>query len=68
MAFSTVESERREEDDESDRHKFERLVQEKIDLPTSDNGLYLARTVAPVLTKALAEVIQLNFSTFCTFQ
>lgn len=25
-------------------------------MPSSDNGLYLARTVAPVLTKALAEV------------
>uniref|UniRef100_A0A1I7SUJ5 ANK_REP_REGION domain-containing protein n=2 Tax=Bursaphelenchus xylophilus TaxID=6326 RepID=A0A1I7SUJ5_BURXY len=40
-----------------DRRKFEKLVEDKMDIPTSDNGLYLARTVAPVLTKALAEVL-----------
>ncbi|KAI6240921.1 Ankyrin repeat and Ankyrin repeat-containing domain-containing protein [Aphelenchoides fujianensis] len=46
-----------DEDEAADRHRFERLLQEKMDIPTSDNGLYLARTVAPVLTKALAEVL-----------
>ncbi|CAD5214744.1 unnamed protein product [Bursaphelenchus okinawaensis] len=40
-----------------DRRKFEKLVEDKMDIPTSDNGLYLARTVAPILTKALAEVL-----------
>lgn len=43
--------------DGTDRRRFERLLQDKMDIPTSDNGLYLARTVAPVLTKALAEVL-----------
>uniref|UniRef100_A0A915BIP8 ANK_REP_REGION domain-containing protein n=3 Tax=Parascaris univalens TaxID=6257 RepID=A0A915BIP8_PARUN len=57
VVSSLIDSARREEDDEIDRRKFERLLQDKIDLPTSDNGLYLARTVAPVLTKALAEVL-----------
>lgn len=56
VCSSLIDSARRDEDDEIDRRKFERLLQDKIDLPTSDNGLYLARTVAPVLTKALAEV------------
>ncbi|CAJ0580803.1 unnamed protein product, partial [Mesorhabditis spiculigera] len=47
-----------EEDDEFDRHRFERMVNNnRVDLPTSENGIYLARTVAPVLTKALAEVL-----------
>ncbi|KAI6235408.1 Ankyrin repeat and Ankyrin repeat-containing domain-containing protein [Aphelenchoides besseyi] len=46
-----------DEEEVADRHRFERLLQEKMDIPTSDNGLYLARTVAPVLTKALAEVL-----------
>lgn len=32
-----------------DQRRFERLIHEKMDIPTSDNGLYLARTVAPVL-------------------
>jgi len=56
---SGLESGRRmnEENDDLDRNRFERLLQEKLDMPTSDNGLYLARTVAPVLTKALAEVL-----------
>jgi len=62
---SGLESERREEVaieaedgvDDADRNRFERLLQEKLDMPTSDNGLYLARTVAPVLTRALAEVL-----------
>lgn len=36
--------------------RFERFLQEKLDLPSSDNGIYLARTVAPILTKTLAEV------------
>lgn len=61
---SGLESERREEAleaedgaDDADRNRFERLLQEKLDMPTSDNGLYLARTVAPVLTRALAEVL-----------
>ncbi|KAH7727798.1 Protein F34D10.6 b [Aphelenchoides avenae] len=54
---SGLDSGRREDDDDTDRHRFERLLQEKMDMPTSDNGLYLARTVAPVLTKALAEVL-----------
>ncbi|KHN82408.1 Putative ankyrin repeat protein, partial [Toxocara canis] len=57
VVSSLADSGHRDEDDENDRRKFERLVQDKIDLPTSDNGLYLARTVAPVLTKALAEVL-----------
>uniref|UniRef100_A0A0M3HW63 ANK_REP_REGION domain-containing protein n=1 Tax=Ascaris lumbricoides TaxID=6252 RepID=A0A0M3HW63_ASCLU len=57
VVSSLFDSARRDEDDEIDRRKFERLLQDKIDLPTSDNGLYLARTVAPVLTKALAEVL-----------
>ena len=46
-----------DEADVADHRRFERLIQEKMDIPTSDNGLYLARTVAPVLTKALAEVL-----------
>jgi hypothetical protein len=53
---SELESARKLDDDDIDRNRFERLIQEKMDMPTSDNGLYLARTVAPVLTKALAEV------------
>uniref|UniRef100_A0A914D337 Uncharacterized protein n=1 Tax=Acrobeloides nanus TaxID=290746 RepID=A0A914D337_9BILA len=54
---SELESARKLDDDDIDRNRFERLIQEKMDMPTSDNGLYLARTVAPVLTKALAEVL-----------
>ncbi|VDL76467.1 unnamed protein product [Nippostrongylus brasiliensis] len=46
-----------EENDEMDRHRFEKMVHGRTDLPTSENGIYLARTVAPVLTKALAEVL-----------
>ncbi|KAL6727776.1 hypothetical protein Aduo_009624 [Ancylostoma duodenale] len=46
-----------EDDDELDRHRFERMLHGRTDLPTSENGIYLARTVAPVLTKALAEVL-----------
>ncbi|CAJ0942117.1 unnamed protein product, partial [Mesorhabditis belari] len=46
-----------EDEDEFDRHRFERMVHTRVDLPTSENGIYLARTVAPVLTKALAEVL-----------
>uniref|UniRef100_A0A915EIQ7 Uncharacterized protein n=1 Tax=Ditylenchus dipsaci TaxID=166011 RepID=A0A915EIQ7_9BILA len=65
-AYSGLDSARRggggavnneEYNDDVDRNRFERLLQEKLDMPTSDNGLYLARTVAPVLTKALAEVL-----------
>ncbi|VDM64064.1 unnamed protein product [Angiostrongylus costaricensis] len=44
-----------EDDDDTDRRRFERMVHGRTDLPTSENGIYLARTVAPVLTKALAE-------------
>lgn len=44
------------EEEDVIQNRFERLLQEKLDLPGSDNGIYLARTVAPVLTKALAEV------------
>uniref|UniRef100_A0A183BUL8 ANK_REP_REGION domain-containing protein n=1 Tax=Globodera pallida TaxID=36090 RepID=A0A183BUL8_GLOPA len=57
---SGVDTGRRDgDDDEEDleKRRFERLLHEKLDMPTSDNGLYLARTVAPVLTKALAEVL-----------
>lgn len=39
------------------RFRFEQLINNRVSLPTSENGIYLARTVAPVLTKALAEVI-----------
>ncbi|VDO89962.1 unnamed protein product [Heligmosomoides polygyrus] len=46
-----------EENDEMERYRFERMVHGRTDLPTSENGIYLARTVAPVLTKALAEVL-----------
>ncbi|KAK6741809.1 hypothetical protein RB195_009591 [Necator americanus] len=46
-----------DDDDDTDRHRFERMVHGRTDLPTSENGIYLARTVAPVLTKALAEVL-----------
>uniref|UniRef100_A0AC35TST0 ANK_REP_REGION domain-containing protein n=1 Tax=Rhabditophanes sp. KR3021 TaxID=114890 RepID=A0AC35TST0_9BILA len=53
-----VSARRENEDDDQDRHRYERFMQERMDgLPTSDNGLYLARTVAPILTKALAEVL-----------
>jgi len=47
------------EEEDKERSKFERLMMDKMELnmPASDNGLYLARTVAPVLTKALAEVL-----------
>lgn len=69
MLFSSgLDSGRREDDDDTDRHRFERLLQEKMDMPTSDNGLYLARTVAPVLTKALAEVGTILRSSFCLIQ
>uniref|UniRef100_A0A914CE44 Uncharacterized protein n=1 Tax=Acrobeloides nanus TaxID=290746 RepID=A0A914CE44_9BILA len=57
ICSSELESARKLDDDDIDRNRFERLIQEKMDMPTSDNGLYLARTVAPVLTKALAEVL-----------
>lgn len=50
-----------DESEMADRKRFERLIQEKMDIPTSDNGLYLARTVAPVLTKALAEVLLVSY-------
>ncbi|PAV76297.1 hypothetical protein WR25_16953 isoform C [Diploscapter pachys] len=57
-ASSPVDSSRIYEDEEEvDRHKFEKMVHGRVDLPTSENGIYLARTVAPVLTKALAEVL-----------
>lgn len=59
MDFSSIlDSSRQvfEEEDDADRHRFERMLRGKIDLPTSENGIYLARTVAPILTKALAEV------------
>uniref|UniRef100_A0A8R1HMB2 ANK_REP_REGION domain-containing protein n=1 Tax=Caenorhabditis japonica TaxID=281687 RepID=A0A8R1HMB2_CAEJA len=46
-----------DEDESVERHRFEKTFRGKIDLPTSENGVYLARTVAPVLTKALAEVL-----------
>lgn len=52
-----MDSGRRDDDDDINGSRFEKLLQDKLDLPTSDNGLYLARTVAPVLTKALAEVL-----------
>lgn len=54
---SLIDSGRNEIDDKDDGEKFEKLIQSKLDLPTSENGLYLARTVAPVLTKALAEML-----------
>ncbi|KAK0420633.1 hypothetical protein QR680_014803 [Steinernema hermaphroditum] len=57
VSSSALDSGRHDEEEDYDRHRFERLMQEKMNLPTSDNGLYLARTVAPVLTKALAEVL-----------
>ena len=46
----------RDDEDALDRLKFERFVQERIEIPISDNGLYLTRTVLPQLTNALAEV------------
>ncbi|GMS90395.1 hypothetical protein PENTCL1PPCAC_12570, partial [Pristionchus entomophagus] len=46
-----------DEEDEVDRFRFEQLINNRVSLPTSENGIYLARTVAPVLTKALAEVL-----------
>ncbi|CAI5445216.1 unnamed protein product [Caenorhabditis angaria] len=46
-----------EEDEGIERHRFEKMFRGRIDLPTSENGIYLARTVAPVMTKALAEVL-----------
>ena len=46
-----------EDEDDVDRSKFEKMMNNRVDLPTSENGIYLARTVAPVLTKALAEVL-----------
>ncbi|VDK52736.1 unnamed protein product [Gongylonema pulchrum] len=56
-ASSPSESPHLDERDEFDRSSYERFVSERIELlPTTENGLYLARTVAPVLTKALAEV------------
>lgn len=54
---SVIESTRLDEQDEFDRHNFEHYVSDRIELPTTENALYLARTVAPVLTKALAEVL-----------
>lgn len=63
-----------DEDESLERHRFEKAFRGKIDLPTSENGVYLARTVAPVLTKALAEVrfffrdffrVLEYFSSFC---
>ncbi|CAB3403422.1 unnamed protein product [Caenorhabditis bovis] len=59
---SFIDSARLIDDDDDDgvnveRHKIERMFRGKGDLPTSENGIYLARTVAPVLTKALAEVL-----------
>ncbi|KAJ1373911.1 hypothetical protein KIN20_036444 [Parelaphostrongylus tenuis] len=55
---STVDSARANEDeDDIDRRRFEHMVHGRTDLPTSENGIYLARTVAPILTKALAEVL-----------
>uniref|UniRef100_A0AC34QFB3 Uncharacterized protein n=1 Tax=Panagrolaimus sp. JU765 TaxID=591449 RepID=A0AC34QFB3_9BILA len=57
LCSSLVDSGRHEDDDEIDSNRFEKLIQDKLDLPTSENGLYLARTVAPVLTKALAEML-----------
>ncbi|TKR64477.1 hypothetical protein L596_025002 [Steinernema carpocapsae] len=57
VSSSILDSARHDEEEDYDRHRFERMMQEKMNLPTSDNGLYLARTVAPVLTKALAEVL-----------
>lgn len=50
-----------DETEMADHKRFESLIQQKMDIPTSDNGLYLARTVAPVLTKALAEVLLVRF-------
>ncbi|UMM24050.1 hypothetical protein L5515_004469 [Caenorhabditis briggsae] len=47
-----------DEDEESiGLHKLEKTMKGRIEMPTSENGVYLARTVAPVLTKALAEVL-----------
>ncbi|PIO71269.1 hypothetical protein TELCIR_06836 [Teladorsagia circumcincta] len=46
-----------DDDDDVERNRFERMVLGRTDMPTSENGIYLARTVAPVLTKALAEVL-----------
>ncbi|GMR43020.1 hypothetical protein PMAYCL1PPCAC_13215 [Pristionchus mayeri] len=46
-----------DEEDEVDRFRFEQLINNRVSLPSSENGIYLARTVAPVLTKALAEVL-----------
>ncbi|KJH52509.1 ankyrin repeat protein [Dictyocaulus viviparus] len=45
-----------DDDDDTDRRRYERMVHGRTDLPTSENGIYLARTVAPALTKALAEI------------
>lgn len=61
-AAALSDDEAAEEDDDENDHfassqQFEQLVQAKLDGVTSDSGLYLARTVAPVLTKALAEVL-----------
>ncbi len=52
--------------DDATRQAFETMLYERMQqelsigdrttLPTSENGLYLARTVGPVLTKVLAEV------------
>ncbi|XGW18517.1 hypothetical protein V3C99_002825 [Haemonchus contortus] len=46
-----------DDDDDVERNRFEKMVLGRTDMPTSENGIYLARTVAPVLTKALAEVL-----------
>ncbi|GMT20603.1 hypothetical protein PFISCL1PPCAC_11900 [Pristionchus fissidentatus] len=46
-----------DEEEEVDRFRFEQLINNRVSQPTSENGIYLARTVAPVLTKALAEVL-----------
>lgn len=45
-----------DDDEDVDRRKFEKFVQERIDIPLTDNGLYLTRTVLPQLTNALVEV------------
>lgn len=53
--------------DDAARTAFEAVLNERVEahlrmtdrrtLPATENGLYLARTVGPILTKALAEVL-----------
>ncbi|VDK73506.1 unnamed protein product, partial [Onchocerca ochengi] len=56
VSSSSISTSTREQD-ETDEYKFEDDLLNDITSPTSDNAIYLARTVAPVLTKALTEVL-----------